>query len=106
MVRVAPTLGGYGVALARAGIACVNATVLEYCGGIAKYEVYCTINVTSLVELSLGMHVKRVLVPFEAALVEDREVGIDPEGHGLAVSCSGRVSDCDALSNEPVSDHR
>jgi len=59
---------------------------------IAKNEVYGAIDVTFTVELAERVGIEGVLVPFHAAPVEGRLVGVDTERNSLMVLGSGRVS--------------
>lgn len=73
LVSVDPALGGDGVGLVR-GIACIYVAVLEDNSGISEYEIDSPVDVTFSVELPVGMGIESVLVTFEAAFVEHREI--------------------------------
>lgn len=52
----------------------VDVAVLEDYLGVAEYKVDCAVDLAVAIELPLRMCVKRVLVSFDAASVEDCEV--------------------------------
>ncbi|KAF7824807.1 putative pectinesterase/pectinesterase inhibitor 24 [Senna tora] len=81
----------------------IDVAALEDYSCIAKYEVYCAIDVTFSVELPQGMGIEGVLVPLEAAPVEGREVRVVPHGHRLVLLRAGRVPECDIHCYEPFS---
>lgn len=69
LVRVGPTLGSDSVCLVWR-VTGVNVAVLENDSCVAENEVHSAVDVAFPVELSLGVDVEGILVPFEATPVE------------------------------------
>jgi len=64
------TLCCYGVLLFLHWPSCINVAGLEDHSSVAKDEIHCAIDVAISVELSLGVHIESVLVPFKATPIE------------------------------------
>nr|GLL28105.1 hypothetical protein BHE74_00043207 [Ipomoea trifida] len=106
LVRVGPALGRYGDLLLVHRFSCVYHAVLEDNGGVSEDEIDGSVDVTFLVELSLGVGVEGVLVAFEAAAVEDGKIGAGAKRHGLVVRRAGGVAECYSLCYKPIPGHR
>lgn len=100
-IRVFSSLGSDRVLLIDHRFSYINVAVLEDCHGVAEYEVHRAIYVAIAIELSLRVDIEGVLIPLEAALVENGEVGARTEGYGLVFMGSGRVLECHASCYEP-----
>ena len=70
LIRIGTALGGDGDGFVRR-ITGDDVAILEYDGGIAEDEIDGAVNVALFVELAFGVNVESVLIPFEAATVED-----------------------------------
>ncbi|GMN37933.1 hypothetical protein TIFTF001_007214 [Ficus carica] len=106
LVGVLAALGGEEVVLVGVGAAGVEVAVLEDDGGVAEDEVDGAVDVALAVELPEGVGVEGVLVPYEAALVEGREVRAAPERHRLVLARPRRVLEGYALRYEAFPHHR
>jgi hypothetical protein len=83
LARIVPALRGDGVLLARQRHARPEVAALEHGGGIAEDEVHGAVDVAVAVELAVRMRVQRVLVPGDAAAVDDGAVGAHAQRHRL-----------------------
>lgn len=101
LVRVGPALGRDGVLLARAGPPGPDLAALDDRRGVAEDEVHRAGDVVGGVELPVGVHVERVLVRVDAAIVHDGEVAADAQRHRLALPWPGTVHDPQALGYKP-----
>lgn len=106
LVRVGSSLSCDGVFLLVHGTAGVYHAVLQNHGGVAEDEVDGAEYVAFLVELALWMDVECVLVPLEAAAVEDGEVGAGAERHCLMVLWAGGVAESYATGDESLASYR
>lgn len=104
LVRIGSALGGDGVGLV-AWFAGEDVAVLENDGGIAEDEIDSAIYVAISIELAIGVDIEGVLVAFEAAPVEDGEVGAGAQRHCLAVFWTGSVLKCYVTSDEAISNN-
>lgn len=69
LIRVGSALCRNGIGFVR-GVTCINVAILENNCGVTKYKVHCPINVTIFVELSIGVDIKGILIPFKATTIE------------------------------------
>lgn len=98
-------LGRDGVLLAREAPPGDDLAVLEDHGAVAEDEVDGARDVALAVELALGVGVEGVLVAVDGAAVEDREVRVRTEGHGLVLLGAGGVLEGYVPCDEPLPFH-
>lgn len=91
LIRVLSILGRDGVFLRGHGLAGENATILKHHGRITKYEVDSPIDGALTNELSIRVHIKRILVPDNVAPVNHGVIRPDTEGDGLVLCWAGIV---------------
>ena len=103
--RLLTALGCDGVLLAREALSGHDLAVLEHHGPVSEDEVHGACDVALAVELALGVGVEGVLVAVDGAAVEDREVGVRTEGHGLVLLGAGRVLEGYVPCDEPLPFH-
>jgi hypothetical protein len=91
LALVGSALRRHGVLLVVHGLPHDDQRVLDNRGGVAEDEVYGSRNHAVAVELSVGMHVQRVLVTIHSTVEEGRHVGLDVESHRLVSFRSSSV---------------
>lgn len=82
---------------------CIYIAWLEDHSSVAKDEVHSAINVAFLIELSLGVNIESVLIPFKWTAIEHREISTTAQSHCLVVLWACCVAECDATCYEPIS---
>lgn len=106
LIRVCSRLRRHRVLLVAHRSPHVDVAVLKHRHGVPEYEVYGSVYVAITVELTVRVHVQRVLVPLEAAPVEHRVVGAGPERHRLVLLRPRCVLERHVPSDEPVTGNR
>jgi hypothetical protein len=104
-VGVEAALRGDGVLLAGQRAAREERAVLEHGGGVAEDEVDGARDAAVAVELAQRVRVQRVLVPLEGAAVEDGEVRVAPQRHGLVLRRPRRVLERQVPRDEALAVH-
>ncbi|CAL1390128.1 unnamed protein product [Linum trigynum] len=102
LARVRPAVGEDDDGVPRPGPAKEEAAALEDGGGVAEDEVDGAGDVALAVELAEGEGVEGVLVPGDAAAVEDGAVGCGVECHRLFSAGARRVLEADVSCDESV----
>lgn len=97
---VRPALGGDDAVLVVQRLPHDHLAVLEHRRGIAEDEVDGAGDGAVPVELSVGVGVEGVLVPVHVAVVEDGEVGVHSQCHGLVLGRSRGVLEPHVLGHE------
>lgn len=105
LAPVGPSLGGDHAGLLVPGLSDDHLAVLEHSGCVTEDEVDGSRDGAVAVELPMGLGVESVLVTVDLAVVEDGQVGLNTQCHGLVSSGSSCVLESNVLSNEVVSDH-
>lgn len=101
LIWVFSVLGRDGYLLLVHWLSGVNVAVLEDDCGIAENEIDGAVNVAVAIELTLGVHVQRVLITDDLATVNNRVVCTYSECNGLMLGRTSVIFKCYVTCHEP-----
>ena len=103
LIWVFAVLGSNGVLLPIHWLARIDATVLEYYGCIAEYEIHRAVDVTFAEELAIGVNIEGVLVSYDVAPIDHAMVSSNSKCYCLARSWSSCILKCYVPCDEACS---
>nr|GLL43827.1 unknown [Ipomoea trifida] len=100
--KITIPVGSSAWALPWARLPDLQRAILENGGGVSEHEIDGSGDGAVAVELSVRVHVERVLVPVDSAVIYNRLIALDPESHGLMFLRPGGILNPNILRHKPI----